>query len=45
MINEVIYLKETDPMYNEIVADVKNASDDDLVIVARSYKNRKPDNH
>lgn len=41
MINKVMNLTENDPMYNELVNEVNNATDDALVIVARSYKNRK----
>lgn len=41
MVNRVMNLTENDPMYNELVNEVNNATDDALVIVARSYKNRK----
>lgn len=41
MVNRVMNLTEKDPMYNELVNEVNNATDDALVIVARSYKNRK----
>lgn len=41
MVNRIMNLTENDPMYNELVNEVSNATDDALVIVARSYKNRK----
>ena len=41
MVNKVVALNENTTMYNELVNEVKNASDDALVIVARSYKNRE----
>jgi hypothetical protein len=41
MINEIIDITETNPMYNELANEISNATDDDLVIVARSHKNRK----
>lgn len=41
MVNKVINITESDPMYNELVNEVNNATDDALVIVARSHKNRK----
>lgn len=41
MVNKIMNLTENDPMYNELVNEVSNATDDALVIVARSYKNRK----
>lgn len=41
MVNKIMNLTEKDPMYNELVNEVNNATDDALVIVARSYKNRK----
>ena len=41
MVNKIMNLTENDPMYNELVNEVNNATDDALVIVARSYKNRK----
>ena len=41
MVNKIMNLTEKDPMYNELVNEVNNATDDVLVIVARSYKNRK----
>lgn len=41
MVNKIMNLTEKDPMYNELVNEVNNATDDALVIVARSHKNRK----
>lgn len=41
MINKIKNITESDPMYNELANEVNNATDDALVIVARSYKNRK----
>lgn len=41
MVNKIMNLTENDPMHNELVNEVNNATDDELVIVARSYKNRK----
>jgi len=41
MVNKIMNLTEKDPMYNELVNEVSNATDNALVIVARSYKNRK----
>jgi len=41
MVNKIMNITEKDPMYNELVNEVSNATDDALVIVARSYKNRK----
>lgn len=41
MINEIVDITETNPMYNELANEISNATDDDLVIVARSHKNRK----
>lgn len=41
MVNKIMNLTENDPMYNELANEVSNATDDALVIVARSYKNRK----
>lgn len=43
MINKVITITEGNSMYNEIVKEMSNATDDNLVIVAKSYKNRKDD--
>lgn len=43
MINQVIKLTENDAMYKKITDEISNATDDDLIIVARSYKNRKDD--
>ena len=41
MVNKIMNLTENDPMYNELVNEVSNVTDDALVIVARSHKNRK----
>jgi len=41
--NKVINVKENDPRYNALKTAVDAATDDDLIIVARSYKNRKDD--
>ena len=41
MINETVDITETNPMYSELANEISNATDDDLVIVARSHKNRK----
>ncbi len=41
MVNKIMNLTEKDPMYNELVNEVNNTTDDALVIVARSHKNRK----
>lgn len=41
MVKKIMNLIENDSMYNELVNEVSNATDDALVIVARSYKNRK----
>lgn len=43
MVKKIMNLTEKDPMYNELVNEVNNATDDALVIVGRSYKNRKDD--
>jgi len=43
MINQIVKLKENDAMYKKITDEIANATDDDLIIVARSYKNRKDD--
>ena len=43
MINKIMNLTEEDPMYNEFMKEIDAASDEDLVIIARSYKNRKND--
>ncbi len=43
MINKIMNVTESDPMYDKIMADMNDATDDKLVIVARSYKNRKDD--
>lgn len=43
MVNKVMSVIENDDMYNELMEAVNAATDDDLVIVGRSYKNRKDD--
>ena len=43
MINKIMNIKEDDPMYKVLTKELDNVSDDSLVIVARSYKNRKND--
>lgn len=41
MINKVVKIAENDPMYDELTKIIDSVTDDDLVIVGRSYKNRK----
>lgn len=41
MVNKIMNLTEKDPMHNELVNEINNTTDDALVIVARSHKNRK----
>ena len=41
MVNRIMNVAENDPMYNKIMSELKDISDDKLVIVGRSYKNRK----
>lgn len=43
MINEIMNVNESNPMYEEIMRGFDNLTDKDLVIVGRSYKNRKND--
>lgn len=43
MVNKVMNVTEDNHMYNELINDFNNATDDNLIIVARSYKNRKDD--
>ena len=43
MINKVINIDESNPMYGELTNELNTATDDNLIIVARSYKNRKDD--
>ena len=43
MINKIMNVTENDPMYKKISSELKDISDDNLVIVAKSYKNRKDD--
>ena len=43
MINKIMNVTENDPMYNELANEIANATDENLVIVGRSYKNRKDD--
>lgn len=41
MINKLMNVTENDPMYAEITRGLDNLTDEDLVIVGRSFKNRK----
>ena len=43
MVNRIMNVAENDPMYNKLMSELKDVSDDNLVIVAKSYKNRKDD--
>lgn len=43
MVNKIMNITENDPMYEEVIKGIDSVTDDDLVIVARSYKNRKDD--
>ena len=43
MINKVINVKENHPMHETLMNMMSNATEDNLIIVARSYKNRKDD--
>jgi len=43
MINQIINLNENDPMYKVIADEMEKVTDNDLIIIARSYKNRKDD--
>ena len=43
MINKVINVNETHPMHGKLMNMIDNANDSNLIIVARSYKNRKDD--
>jgi len=43
MINEIMNVNESNPMYAEITKGLDEATDKNLVIVGRSYKNRKND--
>lgn len=43
MINKVISVNENDPMHKELMDMMETATDDNLIVVARSYKNRKDD--
>lgn len=43
MINKVINVNENHPMHETLMDMVNKATDDNLIIVARSYKNRKDD--
>lgn len=41
MINKLMNVTESNPMYAEITKGLDNLTDEDLVIVGRSFKNRK----
>ena len=41
MINKLMNVTESNPMYAEITKSLDNLTDEDLVIVGRSFKNRK----
>ena len=41
MENKIMNLIEKDHMNNELINEINNTTDDALVIVARSHKNRK----
>ena len=43
MTNKVVELNKNDEMFKEIADEINNAKDDQLMIMARSYKNRKDD--
>lgn len=43
MINKVINVNENHPMHSKLMNMMDNANDSNLIIVARSYKNRKDD--
>ena len=43
MVNKIMNVIESDPIYNELANEIANATDENLVIVGRSYKNRKDD--
>lgn len=43
MINKVINVNENHPMHDALMDMMSNANDSNLIIVARSYKNRKDD--
>lgn len=43
MINKVVELNENNEMYDEIMNEINSVTEDDLVIIARSEKNRKDD--
>lgn len=43
MINKVINVNENDPMHQKLTQMMDNATDNNLIIVARSYKNCKDD--
>ena len=43
MINKVINVNENHPMHDKLMNMMNNTTDENLIIVARSYKNRKDD--
>lgn len=43
MINKVMNIDESNPMHKELTNMMETATNDKLIIVARSYKNRKDD--
>lgn len=43
MINKVINIDESNPMHKELTNMMETATNENLIIVARSYKNRKND--
>lgn len=43
MINKVMNIDENHPMHETLMNMMNNTTDDNLIIVARSYKNRKDD--
>lgn len=43
MINKVINVNENHPMHDKLMNMMNNTTDENLIIVARSYKNRKND--
>lgn len=43
MINKVMNIDENHPMHDTLMDMMNRATDDELIIVARSYKNRKDD--
>lgn len=43
MINKVINIDESNPMHGKLMDMMETANDSNLIVVARSYKNRKDD--